>query len=343
MNQNHNTPCTHVAIQGVCAWPNLVPLDDETILAIIFNQPCHGAWEGDVDCWSSTDQGITWRFRGRVAPHEAGTNRMNVAAGKTASGSVIVLASGWSNKGRPYEAPPRPPSESRVLPAWICRSSDAGRTWEILGNVPDIEGVPAIPFGKIECATDGSLRATAYLGYAQSASKPIAAWLLKGTPDGSRWEPLAPIAQGINETDILRVGKTEWLAVGRGDPIQQLHLYRSLDDGQTWCREGSVSLPRQIPAHLLQTPDGRLVLTYGNRCLGHLGVDGRISRDNGRTWGAPFRIAAAEESWDCGYPSTVLLKNGRLLTAFYQQISGEYHYEMKTTIWDLAWVDRWSY
>ena len=30
------------AIQGVCAWPNLQILADGTILAMIFNQPCHG-------------------------------------------------------------------------------------------------------------------------------------------------------------------------------------------------------------------------------------------------------------------------------------------------------------
>ena len=47
------------AIQGVCAWPNLQLLGGGTILALIFNQPCHGLWEGDLDCWASEDGGRT--------------------------------------------------------------------------------------------------------------------------------------------------------------------------------------------------------------------------------------------------------------------------------------------
>ena len=45
------------AIQGTCAWPNCQILPDGTILALIFNQPCHGLWEGDLDCWASEDGG----------------------------------------------------------------------------------------------------------------------------------------------------------------------------------------------------------------------------------------------------------------------------------------------
>ena len=59
---------THVAIQGVCAWPNLQKLPDGTIIATIFNQPCHGLWSGDVECWASTDEGRTWQLRGVPAP-----------------------------------------------------------------------------------------------------------------------------------------------------------------------------------------------------------------------------------------------------------------------------------
>ena len=86
-------PTTHTAIQGVCAWPNLQLLPDGTVLAFIFNQPCHGRWEGDLDCWASEDGGWTWRFRGRPAPHEPGTNRMNAAAGQTADGAVVYRVS----------------------------------------------------------------------------------------------------------------------------------------------------------------------------------------------------------------------------------------------------------
>ncbi len=44
-------PRPAVAIDNVCAWPNLTVFRDGTIIATIFNQPCHGLWEGDVECW----------------------------------------------------------------------------------------------------------------------------------------------------------------------------------------------------------------------------------------------------------------------------------------------------
>lgn len=44
-----------IAIDNVCAWPNLTKMPDGAIIATIFNQPCHGLWEGDVECWASED------------------------------------------------------------------------------------------------------------------------------------------------------------------------------------------------------------------------------------------------------------------------------------------------
>jgi len=70
----------YIAIDNVCAWPNLTKMPDGTLIATIFNQPCHGLWEGDIACWASEDGGHTWQRRGRPAPHEPGTNRMNAAA-----------------------------------------------------------------------------------------------------------------------------------------------------------------------------------------------------------------------------------------------------------------------
>lgn len=32
----------YVAIDGVCAWPNLTSLPSGELVATVFNQPCHG-------------------------------------------------------------------------------------------------------------------------------------------------------------------------------------------------------------------------------------------------------------------------------------------------------------
>ena len=41
-----------IAVDNVCAWPNLTRLDDELVVAI-YNQPVHGRWHGDIDIWGS--------------------------------------------------------------------------------------------------------------------------------------------------------------------------------------------------------------------------------------------------------------------------------------------------
>ena len=122
------------AIQKVCAWPNLERLQDGTLLAFIFNQPSHALWEGDLDCWASQDGGKTWRFRGRPAEHEPTTGRTNCAAGLTVNGDVVVLCSGWADRAPKGQL--SGPHE-RVIRAWVCRSSDGGRTWTRSHDFPN--------------------------------------------------------------------------------------------------------------------------------------------------------------------------------------------------------------
>jgi predicted neuraminidase len=56
-----------VAVKDCTAWPNLDELADGAVVATIFNQPCHGLWEGDVDCWATTDGGKSWSPPQRIA------------------------------------------------------------------------------------------------------------------------------------------------------------------------------------------------------------------------------------------------------------------------------------
>ena len=82
----------------IAGFPRINVRANSTILALIFNQPGHGLWEGDLDCWASEDGGATWRFRGRAAQHGPGTNRMNCTAGIAANGDIVVLCSGWTDR-----------------------------------------------------------------------------------------------------------------------------------------------------------------------------------------------------------------------------------------------------
>src|SRR5688572_27083713 len=132
-----------IVVDNVCAWPNLTLLDDGSIAAIIHNQPSHSRLEGDLDCWVSKD-GAWWEKRGRPAPNDPGTVRMNVAAGKGKNGEFVVICSAWQMNPR------------RVLAPWVSHSADGGRTWTVRKEFPKAElgWTEFVPFGPITAGVD---------------------------------------------------------------------------------------------------------------------------------------------------------------------------------------------
>ncbi len=308
-----------VAIENVCAWPNLTMLDDGTILATIYNKPSHGLMLGDIEVWGSTDQGKTWNKQGAPTVHEPGepNTRMNHAVGLASNGDLIVIGGGWSlaykdpdNKDKGYNRVAR-------LRPWVSRSSDNGRTWQV-----DKEGFPANApdggilhgFGDIVRGQDGDLRVAAYT-YHYELKKAMGTYVLRSKDDGRTWgDPvLIDPDKETDETFLIHLGEGRWLAAVRSG---RLFLYRSDDDAKHWELVGPLTEDKEVPADLLKLKDGRLLFCYGRRVEGDEYVAARISEDDGQTWSNPVRLAEFI-GWDGGYPSTVQLADGSLLTAFY--------------------------
>lgn len=320
-----------IAVDNVCAWPNLTLMPDGSIVATIFNQPCHGHWEGDVECWASTDGGHLWELRGVPAPHEPGTNRMNVSAGLAHDGSLVVIASGWSHKAPQHEQ--TPPGKSQVLTPWVCRSADGGRTWQHTEGVAMPEDTPpVIPFGDIVQCPDGALASSVYTWPGDRTSD---ACLLRSSDDGRTWgDPVTIGAHDYNETDLLCLAGNRWLAACRTAKDQHLELFVSEDAGGTWACTGPLTLPSQHPAHLLQLADGRILLTYGIRNSGLYGVGARFSADGGETWDAPRFLVDFGDAKDGGYPSSAQMGDGTIVTAYYcGGVAAHMRYHMGVLRW----------
>lgn len=316
----------YVAVDNVCAWPNLTLLGDGSIAAVIHNQPSHSSLPGDVDCWVSKD-GVFWEKRGHPAPNEPETVRMNVAAGRARNGDLVVLCSGWERKaGR---------SGGKIIPPWVSRSGDGGRTWAIAKEFPAPENgwTHFVPFGPILPGEDGKLHTTCYArGIKDPAARHV--WHFTSSDDGRTWQRGSLIGPNHNETSIFHLGGRKWLAAARTNPLYRVELFRSEDDGASWQGAEPVTETRELNAHLLRLRDGRILLSYGKRLEGQSGVLAKFSHDEGRTWSAPVRIMNSI-AMDCGYPSSVQRADGRIVTAYYSQsVENHERYHMGVAIWD---------
>ncbi len=325
-----------VAIDNVCAWPALVSLPSGEISAIIHNRPSHGQMEGEIECWASPT-GSLWEKRGNPAPHEPNTIRMNHAFGLAGNNDLLVLCSGWTNERQP-QRPKQHDFRDDILRPWVCRSSDGGRTWSQHKQFPEPDAgwTESIPFGPIFRGEGGSLHASCYGGEftspeQNSKTNGYRAWHFVSDDDGKTWRRTGVIGAKHNETSLLPLGGKRWLAAARIDAVE---LFRSDDDGVTWQGPKRVTARNEINAHLLRLPDGRLLLSYGSRVAGQFGVLARFSADEGQTWSDPVRIAESLES-DCGYPSSVVNRDGKIVTAWYAKRAANHErYHMGVAVWE---------
>lgn len=328
------------AITGKGLWPNMKVLADGLLGVFIYNQPSHGYGCGDVEMHVSDDSGKSWQLRSRVSDHsdEPLKTRMNHAVGINTDGDIVVIVSGWS-EGR--NAP--------VLNWQVCISKDNGISWaRTIFDFGDERKF--IPFGDMTTDKDGNLIVALYARLSHEETPDF--YLSRSSDGGCNWQVPEYVASAHGEVTLLRTKNDRWFAAGRdvsrkvkycnqraaADPLV---LFTS-PDGYKWTRPQVLTLPGQIPGHLLELSDGRLLVTYGSRIIGLCGVQAVISDDGGETWSVPAILINYKGPSDCGYPSTVELENGQLLTAFYAgkdpdpEMAGlplhpEYH--MGTLLW----------
>ena len=143
-------------------------------------------------------------------------------------------------------------------------------------------------------------------------------------PEGDPWVLYdEPHALELENGRIL--GGIRW--EGPGDaPHPCIHLTHSDDGGKTW----SPMLPTDIPAtshtppHLIRHSSGALILTFGRRAK-PFGERAAVSYDNGETWEDEYILRQDPDgnTGDLGYAATTELKDGSLLSVYYQAYEGD--------------------
>ncbi|MCH2202348.1 MAG: glycoside hydrolase [Fuerstiella sp.] len=219
------------------------------------------------------------------------------------------------------------------LGCWMLRSEDGGHTWSPVWRVPANS-----PHGPVNLSDGRLMYAGAELW---SKKRRVGVWISED--DGKTWNLHAelPVRAGddpdqYHELHAVEAVDGRWIVHIRNHNSannKETLQTHSLDGGKTWVEPYSIGV-WGLPSHLLRLSDGRLLMTYGHRRQ-PFGNQARLSDDNGMTWSDPVILYGDASSSDLGYPSTVEISPGRLVTVWYEVLPESSMAQLRMARWQL--------
>lgn len=300
---------------------------------------------------TSRDDGATWG-RPRVL-HDGPLDDRDAGVTETAKGTLLVttftslayepiLAKAGQSGGWPAEKFAvwkatrdflTPAQRQAARGEWALRSIDGGITW----SAP-IATIANSPHGPIQLADGRLLYAGKQLWTAEGKIG-----VAESSDDGATWKWLAEIPTRPGDTaveyhelhaveaapDRLVVHLRNENKTNHGETLQS----ESADGGKTWSEPHTIGV-WGLPSFLLRLRDGRLLMSYGHR-RAPFGNQARISSDGGQSWSEPLILSGDGAGGDLGYPSTVELADGTLLTVWYERMKESPRAVLRQARWRL--------
>lgn len=120
---------------------------------------------------------------------------------------------------------------------------------------------------------------------------------------------------------------------GRENTILTIYQSESYDGGRTFTEPHQILANKGgAPAHIIQDGD-TLISTYSYREAPY-GIRAMFSQDNGKTWETDVVLVDDGISWDIGYPASVVLKDGNILTVYYGKTEKDAPGVIMQVIWN---------
>ena len=313
-----------LVVSGQGYFPVALRLQDGRIAVVLRGGAGHLGIKGRLDMVFSSDDGETWTSPTVVADSPA--DDRNPALGQAKDGTLVVgfwRTETYNDEGR-YD-----PKLDKPRTTWVTRSSDGGKTWEEPRQIDVSDIFLGSPYGRILTLPDGTMLMAIY-GYGirnpgEKGGTRHHSYVYESRDDGRNWKRISEIGDGrqqLNETSLLRLPDGRLLAAIRSR-AGEVWLSESGDQGRTWSKTRQISPQNGHPADLCLLQDGSVLMTIGNR-IGPFGVVGIIGTPDGDfDWDDRFTLVDDAISRDCGYPSSLVLKDGRLMTLYYATRSKE--------------------
>lgn len=229
--------------------------------------------------------------------------------------------------------------EDKMGGSFVRLSKDNGFTWDDVVRVP-----VSAPHGP-NILGDGTLL---YLGkehYSYGAENPHVIAAYNSTDDGYTWNKLCELdipegytLDNFHEPHVIALPNGRLLGAIRAQGAPSYHGFTiftcfSDDKGKSWTIPKSLDLSGS-PPHLLLHTSGAVILAYGRRETPY-GERAIVSRDNGETWSDEYILFDNAPDGDLGYPATVELSDGSLLTVYYQKYQKGEKCSLMYTKWNI--------
>lgn len=230
------------------------------------------------------------------------------------------------------------------LGSWVILTQD-GKTWSNPIKVP-----VSAPHGPTRLA-NGDLLYLGKYGFDNGGQHSGKIMTCRSTDKGQTWTQLGavPIFPGTrlenyHEPHLVELQNGKLLGLirfqywGEDDPaIDQIDFSlfqtESSDGGQTWTQARPSGIYGS-PPHLLGHSSGAIVCVYGYRQPPY-GQRAIISHDGGENWEADLILRDDGPDRDLGYPASVELADGSILTIYYQKFKPEEKCSLLWTRWRL--------
>ena len=348
LNAEHGTICALPDQRfGYFGWPTVARMEDGTLVAVASGlRAGHVCPYGRTTFFRSRDDGATW-----TAPRVITDLPLDDRdAGITALGGQGLLVTWFTSDTRAYFTPALDPdvralwepgmigqtddAVARWLGSWVRLSADGGDLWSDPIRVP-----VTAPHGPIRLCDGGLLYFGKEYGrtFAEFSSGSGRIMAIRSDDGGHTWRDLGavPIYPGTDDVNYhephvvelpsgkligaIRVeeyGGSEALTRAGVTPFS-IMTTASLDGGQTWTPATPLNF-HGSPPHLLRHSSGVLVMSYGYRREPY-GERVALSYDKGTTWQPDYILHDHGPDGDLGYPASVELADGGILTVYYQK------------------------
>ena len=310
-----------VAVKGGGYFPVLILLQDGSLGAVVRGGAPHIGVKGRLDWIHSQDGGRTWSAPATIVDSQ--WDDRNPALGQMPDGTIALGYGECSH----YEPDGKWNQEVGQFDLYYVLSKDNGRTWspkQPLDSGPIRHS--RSPYGRIIVLPDRAALMTVYgarTDEPESADRLVPggryyAGLIRSRDNGRTWGDFSFLGANLNETSLGHLPDGRLLAFARTDEGGSVWEAESRDLGYSWTGWQRVTQPKQHPADVTLLQSGHLLLTYGNR-IEPFGAQCMLSRDGGKTWDRDRRTMVGWTSLhgDCGYPSTVQLRDGTIVTIYY--------------------------